>query len=206
MTSDLDDNDAALVARVRALRDDGAEPDWAALEANIREQTRALPMHAPWWRRWQLLVPIAALAATAAIALVVMHRPSEPQTAVVALRDAGTPDRNPIAASPGLADESRGALEHGALGALEHGAHDSVWLDGEAIDLDESVEPEALDSLAPPETAALDTLAPSASAPTKESADEADDSILPVADYGWIDSLDDADVARLETLLARKRS
>lgn len=76
-----------------------------------------------------------------------------------------------------------------------------VWLDGEPFDLDE-IEPSALDEVAP--DPALET--------SDDIEDDAvtdpagDDGILPVVDYGWLETLDDAAVARAESWLARKRS
>src|SRR5204863_4290717 len=68
----LDDQDLALIARVRALPEEGQEPDWRALEASIRDEVRDRPTYVPWWRAWQYLVPLGALAATAAIAFIVV--------------------------------------------------------------------------------------------------------------------------------------
>ena len=141
-------------------------------------------MYRPWWQRWQYLVPLGALAATAAFALIVVsssakHAP-ERTSRLTAPRDAGTSE--PVEAP-----------------AREHAP--ALWLDGEPFDLDE-VEPSALDEVAPD--------------PALESSDDieddavtdpaGDDGILPVVDYGWLETLDDAAVARAESWLARKRS
>ena len=74
----LDADDESLVARLRALPSEGAEPDWAVLERSIRDAVGpSVPR--PWWRRWRWIVPIGALAATAAALLLWLRHPaSEP--------------------------------------------------------------------------------------------------------------------------------
>lgn len=68
-----------------------------------------------------------------------------------------------------------------------------MWLDGQAIDL-EDVSGAALDELDRDARAAL------------RPDDDVSGGILPVTDYGWIDSLDDESVARVDDWLKRKRS
>jgi len=111
---DADDDD--LIARLRALPPEGEEPDWDALERSIRA---AVGPNAPkpWWRRWQYLVPIGALAATAAAALLWMHRPA-PEA--------------PVAVAPPPA-----VVEPAPEPAM------AMWMDGKIIDL-EDVDPSAI--------------------------------------------------------------
>jgi hypothetical protein len=72
-------------------------------------------------------------------------------------------------------------------------SHAAMWLDGEAVELDDVDEP-ALDAL---DVEARAVLAPD---------DDVTGGILPVTDYGWIDNLDDDAMNRAEDWLARKRS
>jgi len=69
----------------------------------------------------------------------------------------------------------------------------AMWLDGEELDLDDVDEP-ALDE--------LDLEARAALSPEED----VTGGILPVADYGWIDTLDDDAIERAEDWLKRKRS
>src|SRR3954470_12789703 len=82
--------DDALVAKLRALPAEGGEPDWRKLEAAIRAEVAPLAMPMPWWRNWRWLVPIGAMAATAAIVLVVAMRHGEgrPSVALTSTHDA----------------------------------------------------------------------------------------------------------------------
>ena len=66
----------------------------------------------------------------------------------------------------------------------------AMWLDGEMVEVDDA----ALEAVDAEARAAL------------ESEEDVSDGILPVADYGWIDTLDDEAVARAEDWLKRKRS
>src|SRR5689334_11413347 len=68
--SELDDEDLALVNKLRALPPEGVEPDWQKLEAAIRAEVGDEAPR-PWWRNWRWIVPIWALATTAAVALLV---------------------------------------------------------------------------------------------------------------------------------------
>ena len=62
------DEDDELIAKLKALPPEGQEPDWQKLEAAIRAQVGD---RAPvvWWRNWKWIVPMWALATTAAVAL-----------------------------------------------------------------------------------------------------------------------------------------
>lgn len=176
----LDGVEQALVGRLRALPPEGTEPDWKALEASIRDEVRNQPIAKPWWQRWQYLASLGALATTAGIALVVMkaHAPAPRHVAVTAPRDAGS-----VRAIP----EAQAATSEQAP---------ALWLDGEPVDLDE-VETAALDQIVPDPEIDEDTDVEMTDGTTE-------DGILPVIDYGWLDTLDDDGVARAESWLARK--
>jgi hypothetical protein len=111
---ELEAEDHALVAKLRALPGEGREPDWAQLERDIALAVGPrVPL--PWWRNWRWLVPAAALAGVAALALVVVRHHPAPAVAVV------VPDaRTPIAegTQPAPADEDS-----------------TLWLDGQAVDV-----------------------------------------------------------------------
>jgi hypothetical protein len=174
---ELDPEERALVARLRALPPEGNEPDWHELEAAIRaeicEQVGAARQSRPWWRSWRWIVPVWAVATTAALALLVTRSgaPAEPQRTRATVPDAG-----------GAHDPARPAPEPIAL-----------WLDGEVVELDD-VPTSALDELDGDARAAL--------APD----DAVSAGILPVADYGWIDTLDDDAVVAAEDWLKRNKS
>jgi len=110
-------------------------------------------------------------------------------TAVVALlvMRGGKPVEHQAVVGPGRLDA--GVVESPAPAA----ATSAMWLDGEAVELD-NVDGSALDELDGEARAAL--------------APEGDvtGGILPVADYGWIDTLDDEAVGVAEDWLKRKRS
>lgn len=69
----LSPDEAALVASLRALPDEGTEPDWAQLERQIR---LAVGPRVPtrWWRRW--MIPVGAFASLTAAAVIwlIAHR------------------------------------------------------------------------------------------------------------------------------------
>jgi hypothetical protein len=198
----LDDADRAIVEQVRALPPEGNEPDWKQLEAAIRAEVAPLALPAPWWRNWRWLVPIGALATTAAIVMTIAirHGHGEAQTASrMSMRDASVPGEVP-APSPTPQD-------HDAAAPNERAA--AMWLDGEPADLDDASESiDALDDL--DTLPGLDAVVPERSAaagePSLDDDDGAELGVLPAADYQWIDTLRDDEAARLEAFLARKRS
>src|SRR5262245_46080668 len=117
---ELDADDRALIDQLRTLPPEGNEPDWHALEAAIRAEVGDQAPR-PWWRNWKWIVPIWALATTAAVALLVLHRKPPP------------------------VETARPDTKHLVKPAPAEAAH-SMWLDGEALDLDDVDEP-ALDAL-----------------------------------------------------------
>lgn len=134
-----------VLAQSRALVSSGSEPDWSALERQIREVVGTV-VPVPWWRRTRWLAPAGALVTTAAIALVWLHHVP---TDRVAPRDSGT---IAIAAptTPSVAEPSAPAT-----------APTTMYIDGEVIDLG-NVDPEKLliDDSDPADTADGDGLLP----------------------------------------------
>lgn len=118
------DEDDELIAKLKALPPEGQEPDWQKLEAAIRAQVGD---RAPvvWWRNWKWIVPMWALATTAAVALIVLRNHSEappPQHAVtIPHRDSPPPTRT-VTNAP------------------------AMWLDGDAVNIDD-VDDSSLDAL-----------------------------------------------------------
>ena len=152
-----------LLGQLRALPAEGEEPDWHVLEQQIRSAVGPIAPR-PWWRRWFWLAPVGALAATAAGALLFFgsahtHEVTFPPVAPHVEKAAPAPE-----AGEGL-----------------------VWVDGDAIDVDD-VDPSAL----PDELANEDGSGSSG--------------VLPAADLNWVDQLDDQDLERVETWLAKRKS
>jgi hypothetical protein len=113
--ADLEPEDHALVAKLRALPGEGREPDWALLERDIALAVGPrVPL--PWWRNWRWLVPAAALAGVTVILLVVMRHHAVPVVAVT-LPDAGA--RAPSTEAP----------------AAPRAADTVLWLDGQAVEV-----------------------------------------------------------------------
>jgi hypothetical protein len=171
---ELDDGDQKLIRTLRALPGEGSEPDWNALERSIREAVGpGVPR--PWFKKWQWLVPIGALAVTAAAALLWLHRP-EPE-----------PTAPPQAALPAPSVTEPAATPEPAM---------AVWLDGKIIDLDE-VDPSAIldddDDRAAQHALATDDGSGLAGG------------ILPAGDLGWIDGLDDKALDRAEQWLEKRK-
>jgi anti-sigma factor RsiW len=114
-------------ARSSASVQPAAEPDWSALERQIRESVGpAVPM--PWWRRMRWLAPISTLATTAAIALIWLHH-APTDHATLAPRDAGNVA---IVATPPA-----------PVAAPEVAKPTTIYIDGQIIDVS-NVDPEAL--------------------------------------------------------------
>jgi hypothetical protein len=181
---ELDAEDRALVTQLRELPPDGVEPDWRELEAAIRAEVGdAAPR--PWWRNWRWIVPVWALATTAVVALLVMRadKPAEQRVVEPARDDAGVDEPQPPAPT-------------------ETTAPTAMWLDGEVVEIDD-VSGAALDEL---DAEARALLAPPRVAEPQIDDDDVPGGILPVADYGWIDTLDDEAVDRADAWLKRNRS
>jgi hypothetical protein len=165
----LDATEHALVGKLRALPPQGREPDWTALEASILAEVRGRPVVRPWWQRWFYLAPVGALAAAAGVLLVLGN----------------SSERVPRQAT--LTAPREQAPRESAAGA-------TMWLDGEAFDLD-AIDWTALDEMVP---------APEVDDAAREGA--RDDGVLPATDYSWLDALDADGLARAESWLARTGS
>jgi hypothetical protein len=165
----LDDDDRALVAKLRQLPPEGVEPDWQALEAAIRAEVGD-DSPRPWWRNWRWIIPVWTLATTAVITLLVIRsdKPVEHHSVAPLRVDAGVIEEQPQPAA----------------------ATTAMWLDGEVFEVDDA----ALEALDAEARAAL------------EPEEDVSGGILPMADYGWIDTLDDEAVMRAEDWLKRNRS
>ncbi len=123
----------SILAQLRALPDEGTEPDWAAMQKSIGLAVGdAVPR--PWWSiSWRWALPVVACA-TAAIAIVVMTRP-DAEPSPVAHVEAPRPIEAPREAAP------------------------VIYLDGEALDV-EKIDPAVLDDLDTPNIADEDNLLP----------------------------------------------
>jgi anti-sigma factor RsiW len=166
-----------LIERTRALPASmsTSEPDWSALERQIREAVGpTVPV--PFWRRLRWLAPVGTLVTTAAIALLWLHHAPTDHTAVV--HDAGS---LAIAVPSTPAAPTAPVAEPAAPTA-------AVYIDGQVIDIS-NVDPEALMN-------DMDG--------TSDDTAESDTGLLPATDYGWLDQLDDKAMERAERWLARK--
>src|SRR5689334_14114377 len=157
---DLEPEDRDLIAKLKELPPEGEEPDWQALEAAIRAEVGD-DAPRPWWRNWRWIVPVWALATTAAVALLVVRNHAPEQQAVLVPGDAARLVA-PVPVEPVAAEPAHAA------------APTALWLDGEMVEVDE-VPGSALDDIDGDARAAL--------APDTD----VSGGILPVTDYGWID-------------------
>jgi hypothetical protein len=165
----------SLLDRARKLPSEANEPDWSALERQIRE-TVGPNVPLPWWRRARWIAPIGTLVTTAAIALLWLHH--VPTQTAIYTHDSGVAA---LATPPVVA-----AVEPPAPAAPPPTT--TMYIDGQVIDIS-NVDPEALmDDDAGDNTAAA-----------------TDNAVLPAADYNWIDGLDDKAMERAERWLARKK-
>ena len=145
---DAERDTRALLGQLRDIPPTGNEPDWSALERSIGDAVGAdVPTRSAfgafWQRvRWRFVVPVVALAMTAAILALVLHDP-EPATT--------TPPLAPVVhVQPPVVEDTTDELT----------ASTPLWLDGtdlevaieaaELFDLDWDLDEESL-----PETAEL---------------------------------------------------
>lgn len=126
---ELDDSERELVAKLRALPPEGTEPDWQQLEASIRAEVgdRAPTV---WWRNWKWIVPIWALATTAAVALIVLR--GHHDEAPVQQLTTTTHQEQHVTPAPEQTHSTTTAP--------------SMWLGGEAVDIDD-LDEQSLDDL-----------------------------------------------------------
>jgi hypothetical protein len=160
-----------VLHQLRSLRDEGTEPDWGAMERAI---SAAVGHRVPrsWWRlnvRW--LVPALACATAAAIALIV------------------------IGSGHGERDGDGTQVAHAVSPSADpHAGHAFVYLDGQAVDVDDVPEAQLLEGLRPDRGVATD------------SDDDADDGLLNSPGLAWVDQLDNSKLDRVENALAEAPS
>jgi hypothetical protein len=175
-----------LLDRLRAVPSQAAgEPDWAAMERAIRAQ---LPARVPraWWRvnlRWLVPVLACATAATAAI-LALSHQSQQSSEADHAIATAVPTAPSPAVPTPAVAAKD------------PHAGHAFVFLDGEAIDVDDTPEAQLLDSLKP---------APGHEAAGPDEDEDSNDGLLGSPGLAWVDDLDSSKLDRLENVLVSKK-
>ncbi len=207
--------DTALLGTLRALPPEGSEPRWRELEAAIRAQVASMPMPAPWWKRWHWVVPISALAmATAIVSIVTFanrHSGDRQNGGDVRVTD----ERSGTEHDTGSSANERDRADREGVTAT------AVYLAGEAVELDDDTALAALAALSAVAVGGNGELGESGQPDEIDEIDGTDnvhavgeatgepavvESILPLADYRWLDSLDDAALARVEHVLARKHS
>ena len=164
-----------LIGTLRDLPTEGGEPDWAAMERAIRTEVGpSVPR--PWWRGWRWLVPVGALALSAAVLMLVLRTPEPAQLAPVALQ---LPDRGDAGMADSMVQTVPDEVETVPL-----------WLDGEEID----VELQAADLLGADDLGLGST------------DDDSAVGLLPAGDLAWVDDLGDDDIAAAEAWLAKRKS
>jgi hypothetical protein len=134
-------------------------------------------------------VPTLACATAAAIALLVLARHGQ------GLEGQGGSDITPpVATAPTPGTHVPAPSMASASAKDPHAGHAFVFLDGEAIDVDDVPEAQMLDSLKPsPDIAAREA---------KENDDDSNDGLLgSPAGLAWVDDLDNAKLDRLENVL-----
>lgn len=177
MSDDLDDDDRALIARLRALPPEGREPSWESFGRELGRKLDAAPP-APWWRRWWAPALGASLAAATAVTVLVWphgaRAPVVDEPIAVIERDAApAPIPVPVPAPrPGDA-----VLALGAEGELEDADLDDADVITEVMAaLDDGGEDDE-------DLTVLDDVP-----------DEGNEGLVPDLDLAWVDELDDADL------------
>lgn len=165
----------ALLTRLRALPSEGDPPDWGAMERSIHDAVGS-EVPRPWWRAWRWLVPVMTCATAAAVMLMLWPRSG-------AIREPVLDRVPPVARSPQPAQAE--ASEEAIV---------PLWLDGAEVD----VELSAAEMLRGPGTGDNDP-----AQPDEAGVDGVDGvALLPAADLGWVDRLDDAAIDRAERWLS----
>jgi anti-sigma factor RsiW len=120
-----------LLARLRALPPEGAEPDWMMLERSIRAAVGP-DVPRPWWRRWTSIAPLTAAVTAALVLLVIWGRPAtRTSTALEATRHGSAQIEPPVRQAPAPATGDDPV---------------ALWLDGAVVHVD----PTAADALITP--------------------------------------------------------
>ena len=175
---DLDDDERAIVTRLRALPDEGREPDWDRFGRELGAKLDATPAK-PWWRRWW--TPTIGFGLAVATAAVFVAWPAGTAAPPDAERVAVlTPDAAP---QPKVVAAVVDVLAFGAEGEL-----DDAELD------DDAVVTEVM--------AALEIEADADDEETMDDVpDEPVDGLVPDLDLDWVDDLDDEDLAAIDAWL-----
>jgi hypothetical protein len=174
----------AVLDRARGSVQATNEPDWLALERQIREAVGPT-VTVPWYRRMRWLAPVSTLATTAAIALIWLHHAPVDHAEMTPARDAG----NVATGGAMTAPVAQLAIEPAPTPAPAAQPPAAIYIDGQVIDVS-NVDPEAL----------IDDDASDGTADASSSS-----GLLPATDLGWIDDLDDKAMERAERWLARKK-
>jgi len=172
--SDLDADDLALIARLRALPSEGDEPAWDRFGVELARQLDAAPPR-PWWRRWWAPAIGLSLAAATSGAVVLWPGPSR-TPAPVAVTDhdaAAEPAPPPV---PGPTTRPGDAVF--ALGG--EGELDDAELDDEDV-VAGMIEALALDAEG---DGVIELAVP----------DEPVEGLVPDLDLDWIDELEDEEL------------
>jgi hypothetical protein len=117
-----------LLGKLREMPPVGVEPSWSDLEAAIAREVGSSVPRRPWWRTWRWMIPTAALAATAAVAVILLISDRDPDPPASLAKTHDTP-ANIVAPAP-------------------ESPTDVVWIDEQAVDLDSINADELLGSLA----------------------------------------------------------
>jgi len=165
-----------LLAALRDLPAEGAEPVWADLAKRISDEVGPVAPRA-WWRRW--LWPATTTLALATCAALAIYAGSTRTAEPIATLP---PAPAPVALTPHPAPAP---------------AANAVWLDGEAVDLDDT-DSGSLDALRElDELGDLD--------PPDATADITGGALLPTPDLAWVDDLDPVSLARAERWLVGRK-
>jgi hypothetical protein len=178
LTTGWPDAERELVGKLRALPEEGREPDWAALERDIAKAVdaeAARPRRWAWLARWwRPALGIGLVAAAAAIVIVAKREPASEPAPRAQAPDAGVP-------APVLVPDEPAPEPVEAIGLGAEGEIDPDELDEEVLD----------DVLAE-----LDTEAWTDDAPQPE------DGLVPDLGLEWVDELDEDELEAVDQWLA----
>ncbi len=105
-----------LLGTLRALPEEGVDPDWAAMEHAIREEVGDT-VPTSWWRAWRWLIPVGTLALSGAVLALVLRTPATVPPSHGLAHDAGV-----AAVAPAAVPKTSETVP--------------LWLDGAEIDVD----------------------------------------------------------------------
>jgi hypothetical protein len=180
LSAEWPDDERALLARLRALPDEGGEPDWAALERDIGravDAEAARPRSWAWLTRWwRPALGLGLVAAAAAIVIVARREPAPAPPQARSAIDAGVVA--PVAEREPPAPRDDRPLVLGAEGELDPDELDDELLDGVLAELD----PEAWTDPSP--------------------RPQPEDGLVPDLGLDWVDELDDDELEAVDQWLA----